>query len=98
MIMPHRPPLSCFSLFLVSFITTMAVAAKFFTIALALGLVHSSLQSHFIQDDILAFPRYKVVVTREKVSNTDVSLKHAEVRCDISRIAHALFVTDSMSI
>ncbi|GAN04823.1 glucosidase II beta subunit-like protein [Mucor ambiguus] len=56
----------------------MAIVAKFFTIALALNLVQSSLQSHFIQDDILAFPRYKVVVTREKVSNTDVSLKHAE--------------------
>ncbi|KAL0137412.1 hypothetical protein V8B55DRAFT_1528118 [Mucor lusitanicus] len=56
----------------------MAIVARFLTIALALNLVQSSLQSHFIQDDILAFPRYKVVVTREKVSNTDVSLKHAE--------------------
>ena len=77
----------------------MAIAAKFFTVALALGLVQLSLQSHFIQDDILAFPRYKVVVTREKVSNTDVSLKHAEVRCDIYifRIVNMLFDTDTMS-
>lgn len=57
----------------------MAIVAKFLTIALAFNLIQLSLQSHFIQDDILAFPRYKVVVTREKVSNTDVSLKHAEV-------------------
>lgn len=58
----------------------MAIVAKIFIIALALNLVSLSLQSQFIQDDILAFPRYKVVVTREKVFNTDVSVKHAEVR------------------
>lgn len=58
----------------------MATVAKIFTIALALNLVSFSLQSQFIQDDILAFPRYKVVVTREKVFNTDVSVKHAEVK------------------
>ncbi|KAI8644134.1 hypothetical protein BD408DRAFT_413768 [Parasitella parasitica] len=56
----------------------MANAAGLLTIALAISLIGNSLQSQFIQDDILAFPRYKVEVTREKVSNTDLSAKHAE--------------------
>ncbi|CEP11938.1 hypothetical protein [Parasitella parasitica] len=56
----------------------MATAAKLLTIALTIGLVGSSLQLQFIQDDVLAFPRYKVEVTREKVSSTDLSAKHAE--------------------
>jgi hypothetical protein len=53
--------------------------SKLLTITLILNLVASTLQSQFIQDDILAFPRYKIVLTRDKVSNADITIKNVEV-------------------
>jgi hypothetical protein len=57
---------------------------KLLTITLILNLVASTLQSQFIQDDILAFPRYKIVLTRDKVSNADINMKDVEVKLSLS--------------
>lgn len=55
------------------------VLPKLLTIVLISNLVASTLQNQFIQDDILAFPRYKIVLTKEKVSNADINMKDVQV-------------------
>ncbi|KAI8075592.1 hypothetical protein BDF21DRAFT_495097 [Thamnidium elegans] len=44
---------------------------KLLTFTFIINLVVSSLAVQFVQDDILAFPRYKVVLTNEKISNAN---------------------------
>lgn len=53
---------------------------KFLTLALIVNLVTSSIASQFIQDDILAFPRYKVVLTNEKISHSQYNKEIREVK------------------
>ncbi|KAI8975695.1 hypothetical protein BDF20DRAFT_625504 [Mycotypha africana] len=45
---------------------------KLLTLTAVLSLVTSTIQTRFIQDDVLAFPRYKVVVTKDKIAQTDI--------------------------
>lgn len=45
--------------------------SKFLTVTFIINLAVSSLASQFVQDDILAFPRYKVILTNEKISKAN---------------------------
>jgi hypothetical protein len=65
----------------------MAVKKRILTLALIVNLVTCSLATQFIQDDILAFPRYKVVLTNEKIPNSQINHKDVEVK---ERNKHAL--------
>lgn len=57
--------------------------AKFLTISLVVNLFAHSLGSlHHIQDDIFTLPRYKVVLTNEKISNSQVQAKEVEVKLE----------------
>lgn len=61
----------------------MTPVTKFLTISLVVNLFAHSLGSiHHIQDDILTLPRYKVVLTNEKISNSQVQAKEVEVKVE----------------
>ena len=50
------------------------------SLAFAFQLVALSLQLQYIQDDVLGFPRYKIVLTHEKVSPSALARRDVEVR------------------
>ncbi|GAA5794778.1 hypothetical protein EDC94DRAFT_653019 [Helicostylum pulchrum] len=57
---------------------------KLLTFTFIVNLVVSSLAVQFVQDDILAFPRYKVVLTNEKISNAN--FKDVEIPSSLNSI------------
>ncbi|KAI9483198.1 MAG: hypothetical protein EXX96DRAFT_499138 [Benjaminiella poitrasii] len=54
------------------------IIPKLLAITFILNLAKPSLQSTFKQDDALSLPRYKVYVTKERISNADINLAHNE--------------------
>lgn len=53
------------------FVQLLMAFSKFLTVTFIINLAVSSLASQFVQDDILAFPRYKVILTNEKISKAN---------------------------
>jgi hypothetical protein len=53
---------------------------KLFTITLVVNLATSSLALQYTHDDILTFPRYQVLLTNEKISNSQIQEKDIEVK------------------
>ncbi|KAI8349398.1 hypothetical protein BD560DRAFT_450248 [Blakeslea trispora] len=57
-----------------------------FSIVFAFNLIALSLQLQYIQDDILGFPRYKVVLTHEKVSPSALAHRDVELSSKENRV------------